>query len=235
MASGGTGSSAHRDRLRLSQALEIDDPQGRLLRFSSEEYPYYDGVADLAPDRIEPIDVLVTWSVNSNIYRVDPKKTFVDPAAKMRAIQRAMAARCPPILSQIPTDADLLTFDHDLQIIRKLLSRAIQVTGVGTAVATKVLHRKRRNFIPMLDNVVRDHYLTALEVRSLNTPENWANKELNLALALKALIGFREDLRESRSAVAGYREFLHAANYSLSPVRILEILIWTKLRRVYGP
>jgi len=224
----GSGSSFAPKSLSLRSGLRIDDPQGRLLRFSDEEYDYYDGIIGSDADRIEPLDVLVTWSVNSNIYRVDG-----DPAAKLRAIHRGLATRCNPILPEIPEDADLLSFDPEFRVIGRLLREAIHVTGVGIPVAVKVLHRKRRNFIPMLDTVLRDHYLSASETESLNDKKNWNNKALLVTLALKALADFRADLRESLRELQTFRQALSAANYFLSPVRILEILVWTELRKVY--
>jgi len=144
-----------------------------------------------------------------------------------------LATRCNPILPEIPEDADLLSFDPEFRVIGRLLREAIHVTGVGIPVAVKVLHRKRRNFIPMLDTVLRDHYLSASETESLNDKKNWNNKALLVTLALKALADFRADLRESLRELQTFRQALSAANYFLSPVRILEILVWTELRKVY--
>jgi len=222
--------------MRLQSGLEIDDPQGRLLRFSREEYNYYDGVFGSDPNRVEPIDVLATWSVNSNIYRVDPdERPFIDPAAKMRAVHRGLATNCDRLLAEIPEDADLLSFDTEFEMIGRLLGQAIRTRGVGIPVATKVLHRKRRNLIPMLDSIVSEYYLTASEVASLKYKKNWNNRQLVVSLALKALAMFREDLRNGLREVESYRQILSAASYFLSPTRILEILIWTKKRGLYGP
>jgi hypothetical protein len=55
--------------------------------------------------------------------------------------------------------ADLLTFDPDLEEFRELINAAVQARQVLVPVATKVLHRKRRGFIPMLDTVVMGHFV----------------------------------------------------------------------------
>jgi len=153
----------------------------------------------------------------------------------MRSIHRGLAAHCDRLLEEIPEDADLLSFDTEFEIVGRLLGEAIQVPGVGISVATKVLHRKRRNLIPMLDSIVWGWYVTPAEFASLNDKKNWSNKELAVTLALKALLVFREDLRSGLREVEGYRQTLSVASYSLSPTRILEILIWTKRPGTYGP
>ena len=70
--------------LILGSGAVIEDPVRVASRMMSEEWPYYDGLPQGDPDRIEPIDVLVTVLVNS----------FVNNAAAVRRIHRGMAAAC---------------------------------------------------------------------------------------------------------------------------------------------
>jgi hypothetical protein len=59
-----------------------------------------------------------------------------------------------PSSEKIPVDADLAIFDLDLSAANRLLTAACAPRGVLLAVATKVLHRKRPGYIPMLDSVI---------------------------------------------------------------------------------
>src|SRR5262249_9592285 len=158
-----------------------EQPREVLRAFCREEYAHYDAITDSNPDEIEPLDVLVTVAVNS----------FVNNAVTVRHVHRGMAASCNPLLAAIPQDADLLKFDSTLQRTRELLHAAVQVKSVLLPVATKVLHRKRRWLIPMLDNVVLGHYLVARGRRDL-LPKT-QDKRTAADAAVEALIGFRED------------------------------------------
>jgi hypothetical protein len=85
--------------------------------------------------------------------------SFVNSANRVRSVHRGLAGVCEPILGQIPEDADLRTFD--LAPVQRLLDAACRVRWVLVPVATKVLHRKRRSLIPMLDGVVINYYRRA--------------------------------------------------------------------------
>jgi hypothetical protein len=212
----GSDSVGTADVLALKSGLRIIDTEARLQAFCREEYDYYDGVADPEPDRILPVDVLATVAMNS----------FIDKAVQVRRIHRGLAAACDPLLAAIPVDADLLTFDARLQAFQDLLHVAVQVPGVLIPRAVKVLHRKRRNFIPMLDTVVINHYLVASGRSSL--VEMTQDKKQAAAIATEVLKDFREDLRDVRRDVIGLQTQLAQAGYALTPVRILEILVWTE-------
>jgi hypothetical protein len=125
--------------LELRSGLRIEDPAGTASRMMAEEWAYYDGVANGDWDKIEPIDVLATVSVNS----------FVNDAAKVRRIHRGMAAACDLLLGGIRRDADLL--GTEASVIERLMAAACSVPGVLVPVATKVLHRKRPALVPMLE------------------------------------------------------------------------------------
>jgi hypothetical protein len=202
--------------LTLQSGLKIDDPLGRLMEFCDKEYEYYDGITGSHPDRIEPIDVLATVAMNS----------FLQTADQIRNVHRAMAPRCDALLSQIPEDADMLTYDPCLAAFSALIHAAVQAPDVLVARAVKVLHRKRRNFIPMLDSVVLDFYLDASDRSELKT--RLQNKARAASVAIEVMKLFRNDLRASLHDVEVLRSRLSEAGFSLTPVRILEILVWTQ-------
>ena len=139
----------------LKSGIEVNLDPKPLLRFSKEEWAYYDGIIDREPNSIIPEDVLVTVAVNSR----------VDNADRVRAVHRGMARACDGLLPEIPVDADIRTFDLDGSVAKELLAAACGVKFVAMAVATKILHRKRRSWIPMLDSVVNVAYLDALACR----------------------------------------------------------------------
>lgn len=68
----------------------------------------------------------------------------------------------------------------------------------------------------MLDTVVVEHYLRTLGEKRLRS-------------SAAALEWFREDLLAAAPEVKRLQERLGAAGYTLTPVRILEILIWTEV------
>lgn len=204
------------DCLALPTGCRIEGAEDRILKFAREEYDYYDGIPSDDPDHVSPIDVMVTVAVNS----------FVNSAAKVRAVHGTMAASCDPLLAEIAEDADLRT--HDLEPVRHLLHSAVQGRGVMTAVATKILHRKRRHLIPMLDAVVVRYYADALERPELLT-QAVADKRRAADASTTVLEAMRADLVATTDQVEQLRLRLNEDGYSLSLVRILEILLWTEV------
>jgi Family of unknown function (DUF6308) len=137
----------------LSSGVKAQLASEVLISFCREEWAHYDGVPDRDPTQILPDDVSVTVAMNS----------FVSTAEKVRSVHRGLAGKCNSTLAAMPVNADLR--DHhpdDLADVHELLDRACHVRGVLLAVATKVLWRKRRSLIPMLDSVVVSAYLDAL-------------------------------------------------------------------------
>ena len=123
-------------------------------------------------------------------------------------------------------NADLLEYDPDLKLLGGLLHAAVQAPQVLVAVATKVLHRKRRGLIPMLNSVVLDYYLDAGGHADLKRVK--ADKRRAASVAVAVLGDFRADLRQALGAVASLRDQLTAEGFALTPMRILEVLIWVE-------
>jgi hypothetical protein len=212
--------SSHSFILSSGLAFSFEEAESRLKRFCREEFAYYDAIVDLVPNRVEPIDVLATVSMNAFIN----KNTFL--ASLVRSVHRGLAGRCDSLLARIPVNADLMTYDPLLTEFRDLMHAAVQTPGVLVAVATKVLHRKRRNFIPMLDSIVMKHYLTAL--KRLDWIERCQLKPTAADVAVEVLKAFREDLRQALPQIIALRTSLANVGFEMTPVRILEVLIWTE-------
>jgi hypothetical protein len=160
------------DVLELASGCTIERPLYRLKWFCEGEYAYYDAIPSANPNRIDPLDVLVTVAMNS----------FVNSATRVHRVHQGMAVTCEPILATIPEDADLVDLDLWSGPLRELLHEAVQVQGVLIPVATKVLHRKRRSLVPMLDSVVLRHYLSAPEYKALLAGTESKDKAADVAM-----------------------------------------------------
>jgi hypothetical protein len=203
--------------IELPSGCTIPDPEERLGAFCTGEYIYYDAIVSAEPNRIEPLDVLATVAVNS----------FVNSAAKLYRVHQGLRTACEPLLSAIPEDADLLDLDRWRDPLQRLLHAAVQAPGVLIPVATKVLHRKRRRLIPMLDNVVLQHYFGRPELQPLLAASQ--NKATAADAAMQALDLLRNDLVATQDQISSLRGTLSKQGFPLSPVRILEILLWTQI------
>jgi hypothetical protein len=138
-----------------------------------------------------------------------------------------MRDACEPLLPAIPEEADLLDLDQWREQLHELLHAAVQTRGVLIPVACKVLHRKRRRLIPMLDNVVLHHYFAPPELQPLLAASQ--NKAKAADTAMVALDLFLNDLIATQDQISKLHEILNTQGCPLSPVRILEILLWTQI------
>jgi len=91
---------------------------------------------------------------------------------------------------------------------------------------TKVLFRKRRGLIPILDNVLIGYYLDATGARSLLTRTQ--DKHHAADVAVHVLRAFREDLVDTHERLAEMSASAHRAGYSVGPLRLLEFLLWSE-------
>ena len=200
-------------QITLPSGLNVSNPERRILQFCKNEYAYYDGIPSGDPNKIEPLDVLVTVSMNS----------FINTATLVRNIHRGLAQQCNEILGEIPEDTDLLAPVPPVEIVRKLLYAAVQVPDVLIARAAKVLHRKRRSLIPMLDSVVLTHYLKLLQRK-----DETQDKAKAADAAMDVLSAFRNDLLDARSQLEALSQSL-LPKFAMTPLRILEVLVWTEV------
>jgi hypothetical protein len=204
--------------LELPSGCVIERPDERMLAFCRNEFVYYDALPSADPNKIDPLDVLATVAMNSR----------VDTAKKVRQVHEGLASRCDPLLPSIPEDANLLDFDKWRNPLRDLLDAAVQAPGVLIATATKVLHRKRRFLIPMLDSVVLRHYL-ATNPASFRACVESDYKSRAADGAMDAVVVFHGDLVAAQPEIESIRQSLAQDGYALSPVRILEVLVWTEV------
>lgn len=210
--------------MTLLSGLTIDRPLDRLLKFCREEYEFYDATPDPDPNSFGLLDVLITAVVNSR----------VDTADKIRGVVRGFLALDSRLLKAIPIGASLESDDWPRTNVERLLAESMLIRGVKLSVATKVLHRKRPNLIPMLDSVLVDHYLDAYPRRGWGAElEDTKRKRRSAHAAIEIMDRFRSDLVESRQDIISLVQMIEAEGFKLTTVRILEVLIWMQRAKKY--
>jgi len=91
------------------------------------------------------------------------------------------------------------------------------IRGVGLSKMTKALHPKRPALIPMLDSVVQKY----LAEDDLGARAPFAERALGLVR------GYKRDLDRNRKAVRSVQRELARRGFTLTEVRILDLLIWS--------
>ena len=101
--------------------------------------------------------------------------------------------------------------------VHALFNEFETISGAKLAVATKILHKKRPQLIPMVDSKVFDHYADRCPTL----------RKLTMGpVAVRSMQLFRDDLVATRGSVEALVFDLQQHGFSLTPVRVLEILIW---------
>jgi len=203
----------------LASGIRVNLSPEPMLRFASEEWPYYDGILDRDPDRILPEDVLATVAMNAFPYSAT--------AERIRNIHRGLARACDRLLAEIPVEADIRTYDLDNVMAIAVFDAACAVRGVLLPVATKVLHRKRRSWIPMLDTVVNHGYLDTLRKTGLKSRLEDGSRVAGVGAYL--MDAFRRDLVGCETELRELSSVLSEQGTPMTDVRILEVAIWHAL------
>ncbi|HUU64177.1 MAG TPA: DUF6308 family protein [Dehalococcoidia bacterium] len=118
-------------------------------------------------------------------------------------------------LSQISPSLSILDSSRQIpwQALEDLF-KACVIPGMREANITKILHKKRPQLIPILDSVVVKKYLEPLLMTSPNM-----KLESKIVLHIKQL---KRDAENNRVILINL-----AKRFNLTPIRILDILIWT--------
>ena len=119
-------------------------------------------------------------------------------------------------LGEIAPDTSLAAATIPWIPLTRLFEAFADIHGVGFSKMTKALHPKRPALIPMLDSVVQE-YLGDVPAGSF----------AERAAALVRV--YKDDLDRNRAALRGLRNVLTRRGYSVTEVRILDILIWSVL------
>lgn len=109
-------------------------------------------------------------------------------------------------------------FEHACRETTPLVSRLISHKGLAIAVTTKVLHRHRPGFIPIVDSVVAGQLGVGYRPKDAAT--------LSTAMRKLRTLG-----APHADALATIKRRLESGGITLSRLRILDILVWAKVLR----
>jgi hypothetical protein len=205
------------EKLAFPSGISIDNPDIRLQHFLTTEFDWYDGFNDDSPDHVIPFDVLVAGGMNA----------FVGGAsvARLRTIQEGLATRCDPLLAGLPRDSQLRDLDDISALVEMVLS-ATYVKWTLSAVATKVLHRKRRELVPILDTVMVKAYCGDQDGAILAASDA---SESKVRSALTSVISaIREDVDARRLELDQLARSTAEKGCAIGPLRVHDILVWTE-------
>jgi hypothetical protein len=189
----------------LRNEIEIDDPVSLALGFLNA-YRLDLGAAS-GPTSFREPDLRLANRDGARISAVELAAILERRAAIERALRR------------IAADASLTAAARSLPWLplEQLFGAFAGIRGVGFAKMTKALHRKRPALIPILDSLVQQY----LEDDDLGPEARFGER------ALALVRGYKRDLDRNRSAVRAVRAELVRRGYTLTEVRILDLLIWS--------
>lgn len=206
------------NQIAFPSGLTIKRPLNRLSRFLTDEFEWYDCFTDPSPNSIAPFDVLVAAGINAYIGGAS--------ASRLRTIHVDLVRECSDPLKALPAALDLALMT-DVAIVADLLLAGVRANGAQSAVVTKILHRKRRQAIPILDSVVVGHYCDKKVAATLaETYVTEVNRRAALVTALKAV---QTDLQGSAAELAQLKADVTTAGWSIGTLRIHDILAWTEV------
>ena len=166
-------------------------------------FPYYDQIALTAEsDRPDAIDVLAAGAMHPGLTRGE-LEGFVRGADELAQW-----------LATVPGDVDLAdATDADLETVTALSSLGL---GIGLPLLSKVVHRHRPRLVPLVDRAVLDAYRRQTDERTADRA--WPRL---LACLRTDLGGTNRPILESYSDRVAI-----ATGTRISPVRVLDIVVW---------
>ena len=164
-------------------------------------FHYFD-VVETDPDRLDPIDVVSAAALHPGVSRAD-LTFFHDRRQDIESW-----------LDGIPWHRQLADSDDHIP-----LNELVDFGAPSFTLLTKVLHRKRPRFVPMVDRHVLDRYRpTTGERRALPA---WP----------RLIDALREDLRNNHDQLAALSNTIEPeVGQPVSPLRICDIVIWMDAR-----
>ncbi len=172
-------------------------------------YALYDGFPCQPGDEVSLPEIHASIGLNSRVTSFDAVR-FLGRSAKAR-----------PLLAEIPDQARLEeSSGEQIEAAAKLIDLFTCEKSIALGKSTKILHKKRPKFIPVLDSVVEDFLRK-------NFPYCVKGKSCTAAMlsVYKMLLVERSDTLGRVQAALAQRGF------ALSTVRILDFLIWLKWRK----
>jgi hypothetical protein len=178
-------------------------------KFVEEEYHLYDAVSIAEDNTLTEADIRVSYKIRSRL--------------SGEGLRGLLAARTSieTALSCVPADLDLTSAEVPWDDVRWLLDCFCEVRGVHLAVATKILFKKRPRLIPIIDSVIQEHYRSSPQIDGLESdPPSEGVGIMRL---------FRDDLLSCQGRIGQLAAALSDDGKPLTPVRILEALVWMEV------
>jgi hypothetical protein len=194
--------------LQLKSGLTIQGPLAKLRKFCDNEHETYDAVPT-AQDAIVTIhDILLSVMMNSHLDAKRARSVWLE-----RAKLGAHLAKIPPALALDAPEAEI-----PWETIVAMFEEFEHTWGTKLAVGSKILHKKRPELIPIMDDVVRRYYERAY-------PDFEWNPKCG-PLSGQLMRHFRDDLLAAKPQLEVLASELLAGGRSLTQVRLLEVLVW---------
>jgi hypothetical protein len=180
---------------------------------------------EVAQDSIlKPSDIFVSCSLSGRPYPFDGAYWEIFNNGKKVEIEKA--------LKRIPKQEHITTANLSLNAlggkIQNLLRIMTEIPGIQLPIATKILHKKRPNLIPILDSQVLKHY--GWKYNRLYIMKEGKDREdttLGLIDLIKQDVKANENiLREGAKKIAKKLQLSRNIKKALTPLRILDIIIW---------
>ncbi len=196
-------------QIRLRNGRNFDNPMALVRRFIREDGSYGKYDEPYVPQ-------------NNFLGRTEVELVRCFKARTGKDVEDRILARrtdIDGILEKIPVDSTLFddTATVPWEALEQLLSVMISIKGVDISVATKILHKKRRDLIPILDSVVQDYLLTL---------ENIGKMQNRGKLAVELMRSYKRDLDANVNTLQKLRSDLTRVGFYLTECRILDMFIW---------
>ena len=189
-----------------SDVTGIEDPLEVVLGFL-RDHRRFDVVEPLRPSSFGELDLKLANRGGARISAAEMARVL----ERRPSIERTLETIAP--------DASLARAANSVPWLRlrQLFDAFADIRGIGFSKMTKALHPKRPALVPMLDSVVQKY----LEDDDLGAEAPFGER------ALGFVRGYKRDLDRNRAAVRAVRKELARRGYSLTEVRILDLLIWS--------
>jgi hypothetical protein len=201
--------------IRLRDDVFFEDPESRIREYCEiEVYEGYD-------DRHAENNVITSNDIEAanNLYAMINKHSKTEGSR----IQ-GQSGKISPLLAEIPYDSIYAYSDEDwsdlMQKVERLLEKMTSIHGVGIEKVMKILHLKRPEFFPPLDN----------QVIQFLTKKRPSSSSRDISLALQALEASRELIRSQIEEFTALQNSLHDLPISMTIARLFDILCWTTFK-----
>ena len=176
-------------------------------------------------DTLKPSDIFVSCSLSGRPSPFDGAYWEIFNNGKKAEIEKA--------LKGISIREHIATANFSLNAlggkIQSLLKIMTEIRGIQLPIATKILHKKRPNLIPILDSKLVKHYWGGQDNKLYLMKEGKNREETTLGLIdlIKKDINANIDiLREGAKKITKKLKLPRNIKNALTPLRVLDIIIW---------